>query len=186
MIGSNHRARYDRTNYASHLFGARYSQLTDDIRNDVTRIPQFFETAVRVIDIDQKRRKSLSYIGNLFQTEREHALRRIRENSLLVSLVCTKLVQRVTGYRFALERLVVMTPSPQAVDVERSLNQLQAKIAYYRTRSAPTWAREQSLAAARKLSGRLRFILSLALRSGDGVLRHLQQPWLRRERPDRD
>ncbi len=156
VIGSNHRAVFDRTNYANHLFGsryrspsARYSQLTDDIRNDVTRIPQFFETAVRVLDIDQKRRKSLSYVSALSAMERDHALRRIRENASLVSLVRAKLTQRVSGYRFALERLVVMTPSPQAVDVERSLNQLQAQIARYRTNSAPTWAREQSLAAAR-------------------------------------
>lgn len=156
VIGSNHRAEYDRTNYANHLFGARYrspsaryAQLTDDIRNDSTRLPQFFETAARVLDIDQKRRKSLAYISNLSPGEREQALRRIRENALLVSLVRTKLAQRATGYRFALERLVVMTPSPQAVDAERSLNQLQAQIAHYRARSAPTWGREQSLASAR-------------------------------------
>ena len=128
---------------------ARYAQITDDIRNDVTRIPQFFETAARVLDIDQKRRKSLAYVSDLSPMERDNALRRIRENASLVSLVRAKLTQRVTGYRFALERLVIMTPSPQAVEVERSLNQLQAQIARYRTRSAPTWVREQSLANAR-------------------------------------
>jgi hypothetical protein len=31
-----------------------------------------------------------------------------------------------------MERLVLMTPSPQAVEVERSLNQLRAGIARYR------------------------------------------------------
>ncbi len=156
VIGSNHRTAYDRTAYANHLLSsgygstaARYSQLTDDVRNDVTRIPQFFETAGRVLDIDQKRRKSLAYISDLPAAERDNALRRIHENASLVSLVRTTLAQRVSGYRFALERLVVMTPSPQAVDVERSLNQLQVQIARYRTRSAPTWVREKSLASAR-------------------------------------
>jgi hypothetical protein len=156
VLGAGGASTFDRSAYANHLMSsryrspsARYAQITEDIRNDVTRLPQFFETASRVLDIDQKRRKSLAYISNLSPGEREHALRRIRENSLLVSLVRAKLAQRVTGYRFALERLVVMTPSPQAVDVERSLNQLQAQIAHYRTRSAPTWVREQSLAAAR-------------------------------------
>lgn len=155
VIGS-HRTAFDRSAYANHLLSshyrspsARYSQIADDIRNDVTRLPQFFETAGRVLDIDQKRRKSLAYISALVPTERDNALRRIRENASLVSLVRTKLAQRVSGYRFALERLVVMTPSPQAVEVERSLSQLQAQIARYRTRSAPTWQREQSLAAAR-------------------------------------
>jgi hypothetical protein len=154
-IGSDHQTEFDRSAYAGHLLSsrfrspsARYSQLTDDIRNDVTRIPQFFETAARVLDIDQKRRKSLSYVSP-HPVERDHALRRIRENELLVSLVQTKLTQRVSAYRFALERLVVMTPYPQAAEVERSINQLQSQIAYYRTHSAPTWAREQSLAAAR-------------------------------------
>jgi hypothetical protein len=39
---------------------SRYAQLIDDIRNDTTRLSQFFETAGRVMDIDQKRQKSLA------------------------------------------------------------------------------------------------------------------------------
>ena len=156
VIGSDHRTAFDRSAYANHLMSsvyrslsARYSQLTDDIRNDTTRLPQFFETAARVLDIDQKRQKSLDYISSLSPVERDNALRRVRENAMLVSLVRAKLTQRVTSYHFALERLVIMTPTQQAVDVERSLNQLQAQIAHYRSHSAPTWVREQSLAAAR-------------------------------------
>jgi hypothetical protein len=45
--------------------------------------------------------------------------------------------------------MVIMAPSPQAVDTERMLNQLQADIARYRSRPAPTWSREQSLAFQR-------------------------------------
>jgi hypothetical protein len=155
-IGSEHRAVFDRTAYLERLKSsryrspsARYSQLIDDIRNDVTRLPQFFETAARVLDIDQKRRKSLAYISDPTPMERANTLRRINENALLVSLVRAKLAQRVTSYRFALERLVIMTPLPEAVEVERSLNQLQAQIVHYRTHSAPTLVRGQSLAAAR-------------------------------------
>jgi hypothetical protein len=55
----------------------------------------------------------------------------------------------VSSYRFALERLVVATPSQQAVEAERALNQLQSQVARYRGRTAPTWQREQSLASAR-------------------------------------
>jgi len=156
VIGSYHRQGFDRTAYADHLISkrfrsatARYAQLTEDIRNDTTRLPQFFETAARVLDIDQKRRKSLAYVSKLSKSERDNALRRIRENASIVFKVRTKLDQHVSGYRFALERLVILTPMQQAVDVERSLNQLQAQIAHYRTYSAPTWVREQSLAAAR-------------------------------------
>jgi hypothetical protein len=54
----------------------------------------------------------------------------------------------MSAYRIALERLVVTAPSTQAAEVERSINQLQAQIERYR-RPAPTWVREQSLAASR-------------------------------------
>jgi hypothetical protein len=122
-------AGMSRTSYADHLLSdryrspsARYAQLTDDVRNDTTRLPQFFETAARVLDI--------------------------RENAALVSLVRTRLMQRVAAYRFALERLVIMTPSAQAVEAEQLLNQLQSSIARYRTPPLP-WVREQSLVSSR-------------------------------------
>jgi hypothetical protein len=141
-----------RTSYANYLLSsryrspsARYAQITEDIRDDITRLPGFFETASRVRDIDQKRQKSMAYIRDLSLGERDQALRRVRENASLVSLVRARLGQRVSAYRFALERLVIMTPSPQAVEVEQSLNRLQALIARYRT-PVPTWVREPSLA----------------------------------------
>jgi hypothetical protein len=149
------RATVDSTLYATRLLAsryhspsARYSQLIDDIRNDITRMPQFFETAARVLDVDQKRQKSLAYVSALSPGERQNALRRIRENESIVTLVRLKLSQRVSSYRFALERLVIMTPSPQAVEAERTLNQMQAQIGRYR-HPAPTWVREQNLATVR-------------------------------------
>ena len=156
VVGGNHRANFDRTAYAAHLFGdryrspsARYAKLTEDIRNDTTRLPAFFEAAARVLDIDVKRRKSLAFVSDLSEHERNEALRRIYTNASLVALVRSKLAQRVESYRFALERLVIMTPSAEAVEVERALNRLQSEIGYYRTHKAPTWAREQSLSSAR-------------------------------------
>lgn len=41
-----------------HSSAAAYARLIDDIRNDTTRLSQFFETAGRVIDLDQKREKA--------------------------------------------------------------------------------------------------------------------------------
>ena len=156
FIGADHRVKFDRTAYATHLFGARYrsptaryAKLTEDIRDDTTRLPALFETAGRVLDIDQKRRKSLAYVSSLSEHERSEALRRIYTNQQIVAMVRTKLGQRVDGYRFALERLVIMTPSSEAVEVERSLNHLQEQIAYYQTHLPPTWTREQSLSAQR-------------------------------------
>jgi hypothetical protein len=146
----------DRTAYYTHLMkvndrspSARYAQLTDDIRNDSTRMPQFFETASRVLDMDQKRRKSMAYVTGLGEFERKDALNRIRENARVIGEVRASLSQRAASYRFALERLVISAPSPQAVEVERVLNQLQSDIARYRSAPAPTWSREPSLAFQR-------------------------------------
>ncbi|MGH6664818.1 MAG: hypothetical protein ACREB2_07930 [Pseudolabrys sp.] len=126
----------------------RYDQLADDIRNDVSRMPQFFETASRVLDIDAKRQKSLSYVSTLSPAELQNAEQRMRENESIVTLVRVNLMQRAASYRFALERLVVTTPSPQAVDIERAIKHLDAEIERYRN-PAPTWMREQNLVTVR-------------------------------------
>jgi hypothetical protein len=148
----SHHGTFDPGAYATHLMGdryrspaARYARLIDDIRNDTTRLPQFFETAARVLDLDHKRRKSMAFI-QLAPSERANALRRMDENAAVVSLVRWSLKQRVESYRFALERLVVYTPSPQAAQCEQALNQLKASIARYRY-PAPAWTDEHSLGA---------------------------------------
>jgi hypothetical protein len=149
------RETFDRTFYATRLVASHhhsptggYTQLSDDIRNDMTRMPQFFETASRVFDIDAKRQKSLSYVSALSAAELNNARQRMQENESIVTLVRTNLTQRAASYRFALERLVVMTPSPLAVDIERAINQMQADIARYRN-PAPSWMREQNLVTVR-------------------------------------
>jgi hypothetical protein len=128
---------------------ARYARLSDDINNDVTRLPAFFETAGRVLDIDHKRQRSMAHIGDIAPSERDNAFSRIEENASIVEVVRARLGERVSSYRFALERLVVMTPMPQAAEVERRLNHLDGLVGYYRTHTAPTVAEEQSLASAR-------------------------------------
>jgi len=56
------RVLFDRSEHSRRLLAASvrspsayYSKLTDDIRNDIARLPQFFETAACVLDIDEKR-----------------------------------------------------------------------------------------------------------------------------------
>lgn len=151
LLGYGERGSFDRTAYSNHLMdadyrspAARYAKLDDDIRDDTTRLPQFFETAARVRDIDAKRHKSLAYISGLTAQERANALARIHENAAIVALVRHSLAHRVSAYHYALERLVIATPSAQAADVEHDLDRLKARIAYYRTH-APTGGQEQSL-----------------------------------------
>ena len=85
---ADHRKYFDRVMQECHRSpSAVYARLIDDVRNDTTRLPQFFETAGRVIDIDQKRQKSLAYVAVLSKAERANALRRIRENVHVVDVV---------------------------------------------------------------------------------------------------
>ena len=60
-------ASYNVNAYSDNLTGtayrsatARYMKLSDDINNDIVRLDTFFGLARRVIDIDDKRKKSLA------------------------------------------------------------------------------------------------------------------------------
>lgn len=53
----------------------------------------------------------------------------------------------MAAYRYTLERLVIDLPSTQAVEVERTLNQLQSQMPQYQV-LPPTWRREPSLASS--------------------------------------
>lgn len=125
-----------------------YSQLIDDVRNDLTRMPQFFATAARVRDLDEKRRKSLFYIAAVSEPERASALQRVKENLAVINWVRASLAARAAGYRFALERLVAAAPNAMAVDGERVVNQLKERTAFYTRHLPPPWTREPSLARA--------------------------------------
>ena len=118
----------------------------DDVRDDTTRLPQFFETASRVLEIDQKRKKSLGYVPDVSPIERKNAELRMRENGAIVALVRERLVQRAECYHYALGRLVIQSPYAQAVDIERAITRLKAEIERYRA-PAPSWARGPSLAS---------------------------------------
>jgi hypothetical protein len=119
---------------------SRYARLMDDIRNDITRVPAFFETAARVADMDAKRRKSLAFVSGLSPDERANSLRRNRENALILAWVRDTLSQRASSYRFALERLAVAAPSLEAGQVDLTLNQLRAIEDRYRIVLPPAYA----------------------------------------------
>jgi hypothetical protein len=155
LLWTERRGHFDPSDYTTHLFvdarrspEAMYAQLIDDVRNDTTRLPQFFETAGTVLDLDRKRRKSLFYIANLSPAERDNALRRMSENAGIVDMVRESLAQRIASYRFALGRLVAMAPNPQAAEADRAIERLRERTASYR-RLPPPFARERSLADAR-------------------------------------
>jgi hypothetical protein len=130
------KAVFDRTAYGRELIdephrshSSRYAQLTDDVRDDITRFEPFFATAIHVLDLDRKRNASLAHVSELSPRERADAVARMEENTLIVQWVQQCLEQRISSYRWALERLVIQAPDNMAADADRLINELAAQTA---------------------------------------------------------
>jgi hypothetical protein len=128
---------FDRTAYGRTLIDephrtddSRYAQLIDDVRNDITRVEPFYATAAHVFDLDRKRSASLAHVSALSPREHADAVARMEENALIVQWAQQCLQQRVSSYRWALERLVIQAPDNTAADADRLINALAAQIAH--------------------------------------------------------
>jgi hypothetical protein len=128
-------ASIDPTAYGNMLVGmpfrsevGRYSRLMDDVISDTMLIGPFTSVACWVIDMDCKRERSLPFVVGLTVTEFADAEGRIVENRLVIDWVKYSLLERAWSYRYAVERLVIASPSPMAVDAERSIDRLRAQI----------------------------------------------------------
>jgi hypothetical protein len=124
---------FDRSAYGRQLIdephrsdASRYSQLIDDVRDDITRFEPFYTTAARVIDLDRRRNASLDHVSQLSPRERADAVARMEENALIVQWVQQCQERRISSYRWALERLVVQAPDGMAAEADRLLNELAA------------------------------------------------------------
>jgi hypothetical protein len=124
---------FDRTAYGRLLIdephrsdASRYSQLIDDVRDDITRFEPFYTTAARVLELDRKRNASMAHVSQLSPRERADAVARMDENTLIVQWVQQCQEQRISSYRWALERLVVQGPNNIAAEADRLINELAA------------------------------------------------------------
>lgn len=124
---------FDRTAYGRQLIdephrshASRYSQLIDDVRDDVTRFEPFYSTAGKVLELDRKRNASLAHVSQLSPRERADAIARMDENTLIVQWVQQCLERRISSYRWALERLVIQAPDNIAAEADRLINELAA------------------------------------------------------------
>lgn len=124
---------FDRTAYGRQLIdephrsdASRYSQLIDDVRDDVTRFEPFYATAARVLELDRKRNASLAHVSQLSPREHADAVARMEENTLIVQWVQQCQERRISSYRWALERLVVQGPDNMAAEADRLINELAA------------------------------------------------------------
>lgn len=111
--------------YRSHA--ARYAQLTDDIRADTGLVMPFFATAHRVMDADGVRRQSFRFVAPHLAGKIGLAQRRIEENRRLIAEVYRRFRERIASYRSALETLLLLTPSPAAVEAEKVLYLLEER-----------------------------------------------------------
>lgn len=143
---------FDRTAYGRLLIdephrshSSRYNQLIEDVRDDITRFDPFFGNAVQVLDLDKKRSASINLVSDLSPRERTDAIARMQENTLIVQWVQQCLEQRISSYRWALERLVVQAPDNIAADADRLIGELAAKTANPPVLSAPVVGRAVSV-----------------------------------------
>jgi hypothetical protein len=127
---------FDRSAYGRMLIdephrsdSSRYSQLIDDVRDDITRFEPFFASAIHVLDLDRKRNVSLAHVSELSPRERADAVARMEENTMIVQWVQQCLERRISSYRWALERLVIQAPDNIAADADRLINELAAQTA---------------------------------------------------------
>ena len=142
---------FDRTAYGRALIdephrshSSRYANLIDDVRDDITRFEPFFASAVKVLDLDRKRNASLSRVSELSPRERDDAIARMQENTLMVQWVQQCLERRVSSYRWALERLVIQAPDGMAADADRLIGELAAQTANPPVAVAPVIGRALS------------------------------------------
>lgn len=137
-------SRFDQEAYVRALMSeptrsqsARYARVSDDIRNDRTRIPPFFLLARRVLEMDQRRAQMLASTSQLTEREAFMAVARNNENALIVSWVQWSLVARAVSYHYALERLVILSPQGAATDIQNSLIALQNLVNDYHLLPGP-------------------------------------------------
>ena len=125
---------FDRTAYGRRMIDephrsqvSAYAGLMEDVRNDGVMLDRFLPFAMQVNDLDIKRNKALSFITEISPRERDDAQARMRENVLVVQWAQQCLQQRVSSYRWALERLVIQAPDQMAADADRLIGQLSER-----------------------------------------------------------
>jgi hypothetical protein len=129
---------FDRTEYLyklhkvyRHSEASAYAQIVTDARNDVERLQPFFAVANRVTDMDRRRKESLVHVSNLNPRERGNAAARMKENTLVIAWVCQALKERISSYRYALERLVIAVPASDAAEADRAVTLLATRLGQY-------------------------------------------------------
>ncbi|GBU17420.1 MULTISPECIES: hypothetical protein [Methylobacterium] len=106
---------------------SRYRRLGDDATADARLIPPFAATAAKVAEADGLRLRSLPFVRTLSDDDVREAAMRVAENRCLVAWVRLSVAERIEGYRYAAEHLLIEVPGPEAVAAERSVTALSGR-----------------------------------------------------------
>lgn len=113
--------------YASQA--SRYGKLAEDAGADRVQLGPFRANALRVIDADRARLRTLEASPLVAADQREPAQDRVAENEGLMLWVCERVGFRLKNYRYALDNLVVSMPSREAIAAERAIMALESELA---------------------------------------------------------
>ncbi len=107
---------------------SRYNFVRDRILQDHALVPQFKPIAGQVRQTDRARLAALDHVGNLSDGQKNAALGRICENSIIIARVNWAFFDRAAQYRYSLEHLLVEGPERESIAAERALMAFEAEI----------------------------------------------------------
>ena len=103
----------------------RVNALIDDVMRDEARLELFRPTGRAVYLADLERLARAPFFDPVSRAEAEA---RVEENRRLVAWVCVSLLDRLAGYRYAVARLWIETPSERLRVAEAAVAKLAARI----------------------------------------------------------
>lgn len=107
---------------------ARYARIMDDAAKDMASIAPFMAYAQAVTAADEQRLQASLGLPDITVTEMGAAHGRIAENERQIAWVKRALLFRLYAYRYAVDRLMIRTPSPLAQDTIYLLDAMEAMI----------------------------------------------------------
>jgi hypothetical protein len=119
---------------------AAYQGLIEDVRNDYTMMDQFIPLAMKINDLDVKRNKALGMVP-VSKREVGDAQARMCENALVIEWAQQSTQQRVSSYRWALQRLVIQAPDAMAGEADYLIAELGRRADTAWTGPAPVTCR---------------------------------------------
>ncbi len=107
---------------------SRYNRLSEDANGDRLLLGQFRANALRVLNADRARLRTLDASPQVPPEQRDPAWQRVVENEGLMLWVCERARFRLKSYRFSLDNLMVEMPSREAVRAERAIMALESEL----------------------------------------------------------